>query len=59
MVNNSGRSISTLVSLGDVDDHFVEITSGIDPTDWILIKNARYYRDDDKMHVTRIVAAQD
>jgi HlyD family secretion protein len=59
VVNNSGRSISTLVSLGDVDDHFVEITSGIDPTDWILIKNARYYRDDDKMHVTRIVAAQD
>jgi hypothetical protein len=59
VVNNSGRSVSTLVSLGDVDDQFVEITSGIAPSDWILTKNARYLRDDDKMHVTRIVAARD
>jgi HlyD family secretion protein len=59
VVDNSGRSVSTLVSLGDVDDQFVEITGGIAPSDWILTKNARYLRDDDKMHITRIVAAKD
>jgi multidrug efflux pump subunit AcrA (membrane-fusion protein) len=59
LVNSSGRSVSTLVSLGDVDDQFVEITNGIAPSDWVLTKNARYLRDDDKMHITRIVAASD
>jgi multidrug efflux pump subunit AcrA (membrane-fusion protein) len=59
VVNNSGRSVSTQVGLGDVDDHFVEITSGISPSDWVLTTNARYLRDDDKMHITRIVAAKD
>jgi HlyD family secretion protein len=59
VVNDSGRSVSTLVSLGDVDDQFVEITNGIAPSDWVLTKNARYLRDDDKMHITHIVAAGD
>ena len=38
VVKDSGQAISTLVSLGDVDDKFVEITSGLDPSDWILTK---------------------
>ena len=59
VVNNSGRSVSTLVGLGEVDDHFVEVTSGISPSDWVLTTNARYLRDDDKMHITRVVAAKD
>lgn len=59
VVNDSGQAISTLVSLGDVDDKFVEVTSGLNPSDWILTKNARYLRDDDKIRVTRIVAAKD
>lgn len=59
VVQNSGRAVSTLVSLGEVDDKFVEITSGVNPADWVLTKNARYLRDDDKIRVTRIVAAKD
>jgi multidrug efflux pump subunit AcrA (membrane-fusion protein) len=59
LVDDSGRPVSTPVSLGEVDDHFVEITSGISPSDWVLINNSRYFRDNDKVRITRIVAAQD
>jgi multidrug efflux pump subunit AcrA (membrane-fusion protein) len=59
VVENSGRAVSTLVSLGEVDDKFVEITSGVNPSDWVVTTNARYLRDDDKIRVTRIVAAKD
>lgn len=59
VVDISGRSVSTKVSLGEVDDRFVEITAGLSPTDWVLTKNARYLRDDDKISITRIVAAKD
>lgn len=59
VVENSGRAVSTLVSLGEVDDRFVEITSGVNPSDWVVTTNARYLRDDDKIRVTKIVAAKD
>jgi HlyD family secretion protein len=59
VVDDSGHAVTTLVSLGEVDDHYAEITSGIDPSEWVLTKNARYLRDDDKMRITRIVAAKD
>jgi HlyD family secretion protein len=59
VVDNSGHAVTTLVSLGEVDDHYAEITSGVNPSDWVLTKNARYLRDDDKMRITRIVAAKD
>jgi hypothetical protein len=59
VVDNSGHAVTTPVSLGEVDDQFAEITSGISASDWVLTKNARYLRDDDKMRVTRVVAAKD
>jgi multidrug efflux pump subunit AcrA (membrane-fusion protein) len=59
VVDGSGRPVSTLVSLGEVDDHYVEITGGLSPLDWVLTKNARYLRDDDRIRVTRIVATKD
>jgi HlyD family secretion protein len=59
LVDGAGRPVSTPVSLGEVDDQYVEITGGISPSDWILTKNARYLRDDDKIRITRIVAAKD
>jgi len=59
LVDDAGRPVSTEVSLGDVDDRYVEITNGISPSDWVLLDNARYLRDNDKVHITRIVAAKD
>jgi HlyD family secretion protein len=59
LINAAGRPVSTLVSLGEVDDRFVEITNGVSPSDWVLLNNARYLRDNDKVQITRIVAAKD
>jgi HlyD family secretion protein len=59
VVDDSGRLVSTLVSLGEVDDRYVEITGGLSPLDWVLTKNARYLRDDDRIRVTRIIATKD
>jgi HlyD family secretion protein len=59
VVDDAGHPVTTLVSLGDVDDHYAEITSGLNPGDWVVTTNARYLRDDDKMRITRVVAAKD
>lgn len=59
IVDDSGRPVTTPVSLGDVDERFVEITKGLDASDWVLTSNPRFLRDDDKIHITRIVAAKD
>jgi len=58
-VDNSGRHTSTLVTLGDVDDHFVEITAGLDSSAWVLKRNPRFLRDDDKIRITRVTASED
>ena len=59
VVDDSGHLDTTLVALGDIDDRFVEITEGLDVSAWVLTKNARYLRDDDKISITRIVATRD
>jgi HlyD family secretion protein len=56
VVNEQGRTVSTLVTIGEVDDQFAEVTSGLTRDDWVLIQSARYLRDDDKIQVTRMVA---
>jgi multidrug resistance efflux pump len=56
-VDASGHLTSVLVSLGAVDDHFVEITGRLDSSAWILKRNPRFLRDDDKIRVTRIAAS--
>src|SRR5215469_1592858 len=58
-VDDSGRHTSTLVTLGDVDDHFVEITAGLDSSAWVLKRNPRFLRDDDKIRITRVTASED
>jgi multidrug efflux pump subunit AcrA (membrane-fusion protein) len=58
-VDDSGHHTSILVSLGEVDDRFVEITGGLDSAAWILTRNPRFLRDDDKIRITRIVASED
>jgi multidrug efflux pump subunit AcrA (membrane-fusion protein) len=57
-VDPSGKITTTLITFGDVDDRFVEITGGLNPFDWILSKNPRFLRDDDKVRVTRIIASK-
>ena len=57
-VDSSGRHASILVSLGEADDRFVEITGGLDPSAWVLTRNPRFLRDDDKIRITRIMASQ-
>jgi HlyD family secretion protein len=59
MVDASGHLATTPVSLGDIDDRFVEITAGLDASDWVLTQNARYLRDDDKVSISRWVAAKE
>jgi HlyD family secretion protein len=59
VVDDSDHLVTTLVALGDIDDRFVEITEGLDVSAWVLTKNARYLRDDDKISITRIVATRD
>ena len=58
IVGDSGHHTSRLVSLGEVDDRFVEITKGLDASAWVLRPNPRFLRDDDKIRITRIVASQ-
>jgi multidrug resistance efflux pump len=58
-VDNSGHHTGTLVSLGEVDDRFVEITGGLDSSAWVLKRNPRFLRDDDKIRVTRIMESED
>jgi HlyD family secretion protein len=59
IVDDSGHPVTTPVSLGAVDERFVEITGGVDASDWVLTSNPRFLRDDDKIHITRIVASED
>jgi len=59
VVDDSGHLVTTPVALGDIDDRFVEIAGGLDVSEWVLTKNARYLRDDDKISITRIVATKD
>jgi multidrug efflux pump subunit AcrA (membrane-fusion protein) len=59
VVDDSGRPVTAPVSLGEVDDRYVEITAGLDAADWVLTHNPRFLRDDDKIHITRIVASKD
>ena len=59
VVDDSGHPVTTPVSLGEVDERYVEITAGLDTSDWVLTNNPRFLRDDDKIHITRIVASKD
>jgi multidrug efflux pump subunit AcrA (membrane-fusion protein) len=59
VVDDTGHLVSSAVSLGEVDEHFVEITSGLNISDWVVTSSHRFLRDDDKVHITRIVASQD
>jgi len=58
-VDDSGRLVTSVVSLGEVDEHFVEITAGLNVSEWVLTTNYRFLRDDDKVHITRILASKD
>jgi HlyD family secretion protein len=59
VADDAGHLTTTPVVLGDFDDRFVEITGGLDSSEWVLTKNARYLRDDDKISITRIVATKE
>lgn len=58
VVDRDGHIQTTLVHFGQVDDQYVEITSGLTSSDWVLRTNPRYLRDDDKIAVNRILAAK-
>jgi multidrug efflux pump subunit AcrA (membrane-fusion protein) len=58
VVDNADRPVTTPVSLGEVDARFVEITGGVDTSNWVLTDNSRFLRDNDKIHITRLTASQ-
>jgi hypothetical protein len=58
-VDASGRQTSIPVSLGAVDERYVQIIQGLDASAWVLTKNPRFLRDDDKLEITRRVASED
>jgi HlyD family secretion protein len=58
VVDDGGRVKSTLVHFGQVDDQYVEITGGLNRSDWVLSTNPRYLRDDDKINVSRVLATK-
>jgi HlyD family secretion protein len=57
-VDAFGHHTAVLVSLGTMDDRFVEITGGLDSSDWVLTRNPRFLRDEDKLDITRLVASE-
>ena len=58
VMDNADHPVATPVSLGEVDARFVEITGGLDASNWVLTNNPRFLRDDDKFHITRLTASQ-
>jgi HlyD family secretion protein len=58
VVNEQGHTVSTPVTIGEVDNQFAEVISGVSQADWVLIESARYLRDDDKISVSRIAAVE-
>ena len=58
-VDSDGKIKTTLVTFGNLDDQYVEITGGLAADDWVLSNNPRYLRDDDKINVTRIIASKE
>jgi HlyD family secretion protein len=57
-VDASGHHVGTLVSLGQVDQRFVEIIEGLDASAWVLTRNPRFLRDDDKLDLARVAASE-
>jgi multidrug efflux pump subunit AcrA (membrane-fusion protein) len=53
-VDSSGHHTGILVSLGHVDERFVEITEGLDASEWVLTRNPPFLRDDDELDITRL-----
>ncbi|MBV8098048.1 MAG: efflux RND transporter periplasmic adaptor subunit [Verrucomicrobia bacterium] len=58
VVDEQGHIRTTCVHFGQVDDQYVEITAGLNRSDWVLSTNPRYLRDDDKINVNRVLAAK-
>jgi multidrug efflux pump subunit AcrA (membrane-fusion protein) len=58
VMDNADHPVATPVSLGEVDARFVEITGGLDASNWVLTNNPRFLRDDDKINITRLTASQ-
>ena len=58
VVDASDHLVATSVALGEMDDNFVEITGGLDASNWVLLNNSRFLRENDTVNVTRLTASQ-
>lgn len=58
VVDDSDHLVAVPVTLGDSDNQFAEITGGLDTSNWVLINNSRFLRDNDRVHIARLTASQ-
>jgi multidrug resistance efflux pump len=58
VVDASDHLVAAPVTLGNSDDQFVEVTGGLDSSDWVLINDSGFLRGNDRVRVTRLTASQ-
>jgi multidrug resistance efflux pump len=58
VVDASNHLVATSVALGATDDKFVEITEGLDTSNWVLLNNPRSLRDNETINIARLTASQ-
>jgi hypothetical protein len=58
VVDASNHLVATSVALGATDDKFVEITGGLDTSNWVLLNNPRSLRDNETINIARLTASQ-
>src|SRR5215469_2479241 len=58
VVDGSDHLVAASVTLGASDGQFVEITRGLDSSNWVLISNSDFLRGNDPVRVIRLTASQ-
>jgi HlyD family secretion protein len=58
VVDGSDHLVAVPVTLGESDNQFVEITGGLETSNWVLVNDSHFLRDNDRVQVDRLTASQ-